>query len=409
MAIEIVVESKLEKEEEREQFSSYLKQLCEKKQLKIEDYDTSVIIEVCPYGYIECSYEGRFVSLASESDVAGPGFHAYVCSFIDEVIADNNSMKWEVSDPAKYYEERNFENLKYGTFYRWLRDIREYAGKNEINEICWNNDFYRPSSLENHLVTPLGYISLEDFLNRDIEDLANDFFIWNTQERDARFYRNCALALLCKDGFFSYSAMNEFTDKMANTIIDYLEAAYEKDDTEALPMKEYRLLCNAIYRQEAIKHANLLELHNAGYRKNTIYYPFGNWDIPMDGFAEKSFDKSTQTMHFMAPYKSADTPWEWMVKVNSYTFDAEVSNYVEAIKHPSKETIEEFSICSENCDGKGIVENLGEYLRILVQFNHEHDMLFIEGFASDEASIHKLKTYCEQVVHQVREEETIKN
>lgn len=39
MAIEIVVESKLEKEEEREQFSSYLKQLCEKKQLKIEDYD----------------------------------------------------------------------------------------------------------------------------------------------------------------------------------------------------------------------------------------------------------------------------------------------------------------------------------------------------------------------------------
>jgi len=34
MAIEIVVESKLEKEEEREQFSSYLKQLCEKKQLK---------------------------------------------------------------------------------------------------------------------------------------------------------------------------------------------------------------------------------------------------------------------------------------------------------------------------------------------------------------------------------------
>ena len=36
--------------------------------------------------------------------------------FIDEVIADNNSMKWEVSDPAKYYEERNFENLKYGTF-----------------------------------------------------------------------------------------------------------------------------------------------------------------------------------------------------------------------------------------------------------------------------------------------------
>lgn len=409
MAIEIVVESKLEKEEQREQFSSYLKQLCEKKQLKMEDYDTSVVIEVCPYGYIECSYEGCFISLVSESDVAGPGFHAFVCTFIDDVIKDNDNMKWEVSDPAKYYEERNFENLKYGTFYRWLRDIRAYAESNEVNEICWNGNFYRPSYLENHLVTPLGYVSMEDFKKREIEDLANNFFIWNTIARDAQFYRNCAIAVLCKDGFFSYSAMNEFSDKMANMIIDYLEAAYEKDDTLPLPMKEYRLLCDAIYRQQAIKHASSLELSNVGYRKNTIFYPFGNWDIPMDGFAEKSFDKSTHTLHFMAPYKSVDTPWEWMVKASAYTFETEFSDYVEPLKSPSKATIEEFYIQAENCEGKGIVENLEEYMHMLVQFHYENDTLFIEGFARDDASIQKLKTYCEQVKHQIREEETIKN
>ena len=56
MAIELVLEGKLEKESEKEEFSAFLKELCKQKQLKIEDYDTLVLIDVCPEGRIECSY-----------------------------------------------------------------------------------------------------------------------------------------------------------------------------------------------------------------------------------------------------------------------------------------------------------------------------------------------------------------
>ena len=56
MSIEIVLEGKLEKETQREQFSAFLKKQCEEKKLKFEDFDTFVNIEVCPQGYIECSY-----------------------------------------------------------------------------------------------------------------------------------------------------------------------------------------------------------------------------------------------------------------------------------------------------------------------------------------------------------------
>ena len=42
-------------------------------------------------------------------------------------------------------------------------------------------------------VTPLGYIHRDDFQTRDVEDLADDFFVWNDRKRTARYYRNCAM------------------------------------------------------------------------------------------------------------------------------------------------------------------------------------------------------------------------
>ena len=58
--------------------------------------------------------------------------------------------------------------------------------------------------------------------------MADDFFVWNDRKRTARYYRNCAMVLLWKECYFAYSSMNEYTDKIANSILDYLEAAYEK-------------------------------------------------------------------------------------------------------------------------------------------------------------------------------------
>lgn len=53
------------------------------------------------------------------------------------------------------------------------------------------------------------------------------------------------MVLLWKECYFAYSSMlNEYTDKIANSILDYLEAAYEKDDLLPLPMDACNLYGN---------------------------------------------------------------------------------------------------------------------------------------------------------------------
>ena len=50
MSIEIVLEGQLEKETDKEAFSAFLKQVCDEKKLKLEDYDATVMIDICPVG-----------------------------------------------------------------------------------------------------------------------------------------------------------------------------------------------------------------------------------------------------------------------------------------------------------------------------------------------------------------------
>ena len=366
------------------------------------------IIEVCPYGYIECSYEGRFVSLASESDVAGPGFHAYVCSFIDEVIADNNSMKWEVSDPAKYYEERNFENLKYKYFYQWLKDIAGYVKDNhqELNNlmISWPMDYYQPIGKDGYVVTPMGYISVEDFTNLDIEELAQRFFIWNDLDFHAGYYRNCALSLLWKECFFEYSSMNEYSDKMANMIIDYIEAAYEKDDTLPLPMKEYHELCEAIHREDIIRHGIDMHLEDVGYRRYMVSYPFGNWRIPVPGCSENGYDEKSQTLHFMAPYKQSEDGWKWLIKANAYIFEENLE-FAQAFLCE-----EAFDIDNQNFKGKGFIEETEEYYRISAQYISGQETMLMECIIRDQEDVETLREWLTMVEHtKVNEEDKKKN
>lgn len=411
MAIEIVLEGKLEKEKEREQFSALLKTLCDQKKLKLEDYDTFVNIEVCPEGYIECSYEGCFISLSAQTNVAGPGFHAFACTFFDDVIAQSE-ITFSVSDPTKYYTERNFETLKYGYFYRWLQDIAAYVEEHEEEYhnlcICWRSDAYQPLEREGMVVTPMGYISAKDFKTLEIEELAQRFFIWNSLQRDGAYYRNCALSLLWTDCYYEYSGMNEATDKIAHTIMDYVEAAYEADDTIGLPLDMYELLCDCLAREKLIHHGVSAPVPAIGYRRQLVWYPFGNWSIPVDGCSENSFDNSTQTLHFMAPYKTSDEPWRWMIKANAYHFDKTVDSYLDILENP-QDVMESFTIEDGDMKGKAVVEQLEEYLHIIAQLNYEQDTLIMEYILHDHKDIAMMKDWLHKIKHRIFEDDTLKN
>ncbi len=133
MCCEIVLEGQLEKETDKEQFSGLSKEYREEMKLKIEDYGSALLIDVCPEGIVECSYEGRFISVSAQTNIVGPGFHAFVCTLFDAII-QNSQLSFEVIDSTRYYEERNFENLKYKYFYTWLENLQDYV-KDQLDQV----------------------------------------------------------------------------------------------------------------------------------------------------------------------------------------------------------------------------------------------------------------------------------
>lgn len=390
MAIEIHVEGVLEKEEERHAFSEVLLQLCRDEKVKLEDYDTTLEIEVCPEGKITCQYIGTVVHMHAQTNVVGPGFHAYVCSFIDHVI-EQSFIDLEVIDETMYYEQRNFEDLKYRQFYPWLESMLDQiemrANQQESSYIGWSFDTYLPADKPHHIISALGYLPLRDIQEYETEAFAQRIFIWNEPQRDAYYYRNCALSLLWTACFFTYSNMNEDTIKTANAILDYMETAFDCDDRIELPMDSYHVLCEAIHRQPVLTHTNTMSSDPIGYRKEPIFYPFHNWEVCVDGCCEKSYDASTQTLHFMAPYKEADDPWVYLIRVNAYQLqqDPKFSDIFDI----------EDAFCETLDDGiiKGVVQHQADYEQLIMQIVVQQDTLFFECIIRNKEDIEMIKAW----------------
>lgn len=390
MSIEVVLEGQLEEEKDFEGYIRLLQELCEKWKLKIEPFEKFALIEVCPEGFIEVTYEDTFLSISAQTNVAGAGFHAYVCDFF-EAIQKESPLELQVSDPTNYFEQKNFEKLKHDIFYRWLQDIATYVKEydREISELCisWPMDYYQPQPKEGHVVTPMGYISVHDFMYQDIETLAERFFIWNNQGRDAQYYRSAALNIMWKECYFEYTNMNEYTEKQADIMLDLLEIAYDLDPELPLPMNEYEYLCKLRGRSIKITDAKrMVTLQDIGYRRNLVEFHFGNWSIPAHGCAEKSIDESNQTLYLMAPYEHSEEPWKWMYKINIYAFKQEIKEFLpEIAEHDQSFTFEH-----ENIKAMGNLEYKEDHILLNCQCNCGKEMMLIQVIICNEADVDAL-------------------
>lgn len=397
MSIEIVLEGQLETEKDFEGYVGLIKELCTVWKLKIETFENFALIDVCPEGFIEVTYEDTFLSISAQTNVAGPGFHAYVCDFF-EAIKAKSPIELSVSDPTNYYMQRNFAQLKVQVFYRWLKDIAAYIkeAKNEVESLCisWPMDYYQPKPKAGYVVTPMGYIAESDFEHQDVETLADRFFIWNQQGRDAHYYRNAALNLMWKECFFEYTNMNEYTEKQADTIIDYLELAYEKDPDLPLPLDEYEFLCNIKGRNpKIVAGKRLITLQEIGYRKEMIELHFGNWSIPVNGCAEKSVDEANQTLYLMSPYQDAGEPWRWMYRVNVYAFKQEVGTFLP--EFTEDETA--FTFTHDEVHGVYRIEQQEDHYVVSAQLNCRTEMMLIQIVICHKEDIQKLLERIKQI------------
>lgn len=106
---------------------------------------------------------------------------------------------------------------------------------------------YYPQSDSGIVISPLGSFRLSEVIRRireeGIESFADDFFIWNNPERDARFHRGLALNAMWEDCYFMPSERSEEDARINGYIISELETAASLDPSLPFPKKEYEELC----------------------------------------------------------------------------------------------------------------------------------------------------------------------
>lgn len=403
--IEMLMEGELQSVKEQDSFREMWKQIAQKHKVKWEDFHMLLTMEVCPEGVIECSFEDKFVSIAAQTNVAGPGFHACVASIYDDILLDSG-LSFQVNDPTGYYEKRDFEELKYRYFYPWLRTIADYVleHKQQANMcLCWSFDDYEPLGKDGYVVTPLGYMAIEEFEKEDSE-LAQSFFIWHNQKRDAHFYRNCAYALLWKECFFDYSAMNAYSASYAHKIIDYLEAAYDKDNLLTLPYDLYSQLCQVMGREELLHGQAAPRKMMIGYRQELVFYSVGNFKIACMGVAEKSYDSVMDTLNIMAPYKQEDAPWSWLIKASAMPHEQGESSYF-----PCFENAQTIPLTFTDMQGKACIQKEDDYYRMDVQINKEKECLYVEAIACEEVMLQEILQWLSLSIYQKKAEESLKH
>ena len=225
-----------------------------------EHDESSSTVSFCRLGDLFLNYqhegEGNADNVISvngdcQTNILGPGFHKAAIEFIDR-LQQATGIRFEVEDETDYYTERDFEAMKKKHFHKWLAKLFEIIQKQEDKgstslSICWDLNKYYPQSDSGIVISPLGSFRLSEVIRRireeGIESFADDFFIWNSPERDARFHRGLALNALWEDCYFMPSERSEEDARINGYIISELETAASLDPSLPFPKKEYEELC----------------------------------------------------------------------------------------------------------------------------------------------------------------------
>lgn len=311
-------------EKQRNEVYEIIRLICDQEKLQLEERGDTIVIEVCPQGSILCTQQEDVITLKAHTNHGGPGFHAY-CVNLFAWIREECDTACSVSDDCGFLENPDFSRLKYEVFYPWLSDLKRLLleGALQHQNYYFDTAQYLVLPKEEAMITSCGYLDHHELEEMDAEALAPYFFLWNEEERDARFYKNCALHLLAKEGYGRYARMNEQSEKYAQMIVDYIDIAYSLDPAISLPLQAYQELCEQLGRETTITDGVMMEEEITQYRQHEVYHLFHEWNIYAPGCCERSYDGVHDELYLMAPYEDASCGWEWMWKIASYASQPE--------------------------------------------------------------------------------------
>ena len=228
----------------------YATELAREQRVSCSEAGEYVIYQFCPEGYLWMGWKDGQIIGDCQTNIAGPGFHAAVVHFL-ELFAARGELRLLVEDTTGYYEDRDFVKMRRNYFYQWftelLAGVLEKKGVDGEQLVCWPSDYYLPEEKKDVVTTHIRQFTISEIAGMVQSGLsmafAKDFFIWNEEEKDACYYRNCALVMMNQECYFMPSDRSREDQMVNQEIIGLLEQALKKDRSIPFPKKEYLELC----------------------------------------------------------------------------------------------------------------------------------------------------------------------
>ncbi|MFR5601463.1 MAG: hypothetical protein ACLTKI_03470 [Lachnospiraceae bacterium] len=246
--------------------------------------ENCIIFQFCPEGYLWMTWEKPRLAGECQTNLAGPGFHASVIYFL-ELFAARGDLKLSVDDETGFYENRDFYKMRHDYFYPWfsslLEHILEYRDEeSQVQQlICWPPDYYLPEHQKDTVVTHIRRFEMSEIYGMSHSGLASafarDFFIWNEEEKDAYYYRNCGLVLMNQECCFMPSKRSLTDRKMNQEIIRLLERAVSMDREIPFPQQEYLELCGLAKRSRWTFQEQRTVTAACGMPEGLVYHTIG--------------------------------------------------------------------------------------------------------------------------------------
>ena len=262
------------------------------------------------------AWKGKQLSGDCQTNIVGPGFHGAVIHFL-ELFAARGELRLYVKDPTGYYADRDFERMTREYFYPWFKRLlsgmisnpRVLAGE----PVCWPSDYFVPEPRNGMVMTHIRSFSIRELTGIVRSGLtapfAKEFFIWNEEEKDAWYFRNCALVLLNQQCYFKPSSRSR-EDRLVNQeVLRLLEKALQMEPSIPFPEEEYLEVC----RLDGHEPVDLSEVNRMvreepiGCRRGLLYRTIGLmrfavpgsflYDMRAQGNSERYYDGESVGWH----------------------------------------------------------------------------------------------------------------
>ncbi len=318
-------------------------------------HQENIYCEFCEEGFFWLEVSEKEIKGDCQTNIAGPGFHAYAIRFI-EGLAEKMGLELVIEDETNYYKTKDFVTMRKEYFYSWLGNLTHSIYKEQQNTftnicMCWPLDFYLPKDIEGTVVCPsrrFDIKEIEGVVQKDasIEEFAKDFFIWNEKEKDAYFYRNSALVNLNKNCYFMPSSRSNEDQKINRKIIALLEKSLGLDTNIPFPKECYLEVCQLDnHNPKNIEQVRELQtIHELGFRKDIVSYTIGNIRFFLPGNFLEEQEKQGTILYYDANVS------EWRnCRISAFAYKEAAQFDTNAFKEYSAEDLYEFEVDRGKC------------------------------------------------------------